>query len=58
MKTMIVVYGTYIAENNTPKCDILTVTDAKSWADHVVNTYKADYDNVFKETHIIESYIN
>lgn len=53
METIFVVYGTYF-EHNISKSDILTVTKSPQWADHVVNTYKSDYDNVFKETHYIE----
>lgn len=55
MKTIIVVYATYVDEDNEPKCDILTVTESMDWADHTVNVAKTEaYDNVFKETHYIE----
>lgn len=53
MRTVIIVYGTY-SEDNTAKCDIITATFSPEWADKVMELYKYDYDNVYKETHYIE----
>ena len=52
MKELTVIIGEYI-EDNKNHYDILTVTDSQEWADHVINTYKTDYDNIRQEKHYL-----